>query len=406
MLDQLPPEILLNIIHKLDNNNTEETFQFLELKICTLLELKKVNRNFYSVIDTLKESWIIIPDKNISDTINESKCDEVIQRTKELITIKKRRNMDIDNLCKKRTSIKTFRWLMDNNIFFSLTNIKTLIVNDRIDVIRLGFFYKEFLDILFDRFYIDYTKGTEIFSITENINPLIVSAENKRLNIIKLLLETSTIGNPFLEQIPSLLDMSIKYNYKALLSYLVVYHYEKVSSYLNPRMISSIIHRIEKSEDILFYLIQTNKIMVDSKIISDLIIKDYNDLFIYCIKLYPEELNNNYKEYIIQSINVDSIVILNHLMIEYGLRIGKNLFSDLFFRKKNYKVKSIENIIENYLYLIKKECPIIRLCIDYSVGNRYIYRLIDEGYSYTNEELHDVLNNDNIELLKYFVKTM
>ena len=146
MLDQLPPEILLNIIHKLDNNNTEETFQFLELKICTLLELKKVNRNFYSVIDTLKESWIIIPDKNISDTINESKCDEVIQRTKELITIKKRRNMDIDNLCKKRTSIKTFRWLMDNNIFFSLTNIKTLIVNDRIDVIRLGFFYKEFLD--------------------------------------------------------------------------------------------------------------------------------------------------------------------------------------------------------------------------------------------------------------------
>ena len=146
MLDQLPPEILLNIIHKLDNNNTEETFQFLELKICTLLELKKVNRTFYSVIDTLKGSWIIIPDKNISDKINESKCDEVIHRTKELITIKKRRNMDIDNLCKKRTSIKTFRWLMDNNIFFSLTNIKTLIVNGRIDVIRLGFFYKEFLD--------------------------------------------------------------------------------------------------------------------------------------------------------------------------------------------------------------------------------------------------------------------
>ena len=224
MLDLVPNDILFNIIKKLESNDTiyynEEIFTFYEIGVITILNLKRINKYFYSFINSLRGSWKKIPTKGFI----ENKIDE------KSLSISKKRSSEIDILCKKKTSVKTFKWLMENNIFFSLGNIKNLIIYNRIDVIKCGFFYKEVLDILFNRFYIDNTKHNEIFSISENINPITVASEYGRLNIIQLLLEVSTHGNPFLYYIPSILDLSIKYNYKSILSYVLINHYSKVKN--------------------------------------------------------------------------------------------------------------------------------------------------------------------------------
>ena len=145
MLDLVPNDILFNIIKKLESNDTiyynEEIFTFYEIGVITILNLKRINKYFYSFINSLRGSWKKIPTKGFI----ENKIDE------KSLSISKKRSSEIDILCKKKTSVKTFKWLMENNIFFSLGNIKNLIIYNRIDVIKCGFFYKEVLDILFNR---------------------------------------------------------------------------------------------------------------------------------------------------------------------------------------------------------------------------------------------------------------
>ena len=180
---------------------------------------------------------------------------------------------EMDIVCKKNTSVQSYEWLMKNNLFLSLPNIKSLIIYNRIDIIKAGFFYKEFLDVLFNRFYIDDTKYNEIFSITETINPVIIAAKFKRLEIIKLLLELNNHGNPFRNMIPSLLDIAIKYSNKSLISYIILNFFDNIKSIL-PSRLMSIFHRINKSEDIFFYLLQTNKIEINNKLLIGSIKKD------------------------------------------------------------------------------------------------------------------------------------
>ena len=222
MIDQFPDDIIRYIIKHLENNHIEGVAIFFEMDFQQILILKKINRYFNQIISQLQNSWLLIPNKYLSNNVNINDSHNLLQNTSHLINIKKERSEKLDSLCKKKTSLSTFTWLMDNNIFFSLSNIKTLIMNGRIDVIKKGFYYKEFLDLIFNRFYIDPTKSNEIFSITENINPIVVAIEYNQLNIVKLLLESSSHGNPFLNMIPSLLDLSIKYINKTILSYLII----------------------------------------------------------------------------------------------------------------------------------------------------------------------------------------
>ena len=46
--------------------------------------------------------------------------------------IKESRSNSVNDLCLKNTSIKTFRWLFDNNIELSTKNIQNLIIKNLI----------------------------------------------------------------------------------------------------------------------------------------------------------------------------------------------------------------------------------------------------------------------------------
>ena len=112
-----------------------------------------------------------------------------------------------------------------------------------------------FLKIIFNRFYIYIESDNDIFSLTSTKNPLILAGMYNRIEIIKLLLDkTRNIVNPYIDIIPSLLDISIKYNHKNLLSYLILNYYNLISNLIQTKL-NTIINRIDNCEDILFYLL-------------------------------------------------------------------------------------------------------------------------------------------------------
>ena len=401
MIDQFPDDIILYIIKHLENNHIEGVAIFFEMDFQQILILKKINRYLNQIISQLQNSWLLIPNKYLSNNVNINDSHNLLKNTSHLINIKKERSEKLDSLCKKKTSLSTFTWLMDNNIFFSLSNIKTLIMNGRIDVIKKGFYYKEFLDLIFNRFYIDPTKSNEIFSITENINPIVVAIEYNQLNIVKLLLESSSHGNPFLNMIPSLLDLSIKYINKTILSYLIIYYPNKLNNSLENRIIN-ILYRFPNSEDIIFHLLQNKLIHITDKIMYGAITKNYYDLFIYC---YNNHNTIHNRDLIIKSIEAGSNKILDHLL-DIKSNISPSMFSSTLFKnKKNNKI-FIQNIIQKYLHLVPKENPLIRLAIENEIENDSIIFLINNGYSYDKEDIINALNNKNIELTKCLVNNL
>lgn len=401
MFDIFPEEIIINIVKNLEDNDFDlKDNIFFEMDFNQILLLKRVNRQFRDVISSLENSWLLIPDKNIS-SLKTNQYNKLLAHTSNTINIKKARSEKLDELCKKNTSTETFKWLMKNNIFFSLSNIKNLIINNRIDVIKSGFFYKEFLDLLFNRFYIDNTKNTDIFTITENMNPIIIAAEYNRLEIIKLLLESSNHGNPFLNMIPSLLDISIKYTNKTLLSYLIDKYPDKIQRELELTA-TTILFRFQKSEDIMFHLLQNKKIEITRKFILGTISKNYYDLFIHCYNNYKNEVKNNNQDYIIKCVEVNSINILNFLF-DNGSNINPSIFSQVLFKKKKNDKYFIENIIKNHQRLIPKEKPLIRLSIENGIDNDLLILLINNGYTYNEEDIINSINNKNIELSKHLI---
>lgn len=401
MFDIFPEEMIINIIKNIeDNNHHLEENIFFQMDFNQVLLLKRVNRRFRDIISSLENSWLLIPDKHISK-IKTGQCNKLLEDTSNIITIKKERSKKLDELCKKNTSTGTFKWLMKNNIFFSLSNIKNLIINNRIDVIKSGFFYKEFLDLLFNRFYIDNTKNTDIFTITENMNPIIIAAEYNRLEIVKLLLECSNHGNPFLNMIPSLLDISIKYTNKTLLSYLINKYPNKIQKDIE-LVATTILFRFQKSEDIMFHLLQNKQIEITRKTIIGAISKNYYDFFVHCYNNYKNEVKNNNQDYIIKCVEVNSINILNFLLSN-GSNINKTIFSNVFFKKKKNDKSFIENIIKNHQCLISKEKPLIRLSIENGIENELLIMLINNGYTYNEEDIINSINNKNIELSKHMI---
>ena len=379
MLDNLPDELLRVIIGNLEDNNIHG---FLEMEIQTILDLKQINRFLKSFIENLQGLWTIIPENKES-----------------LIVIKRKRTEDIDRICRKKVPVTTIEWLMKNNLFLSLPNIKSLIIYNRIDIIKAGFFYKEFLDVLFNRFYIDDTKYNEIFSITETINPVIIAAKFKRLEIIKLLLELNNHGNPFRNMIPSLLDIAIKYSNKSLISYIILNFFDNIKSIL-PSRLMSIFHRINKSEDIFFYLLQTNKIEINNKLLIGSIKKGYYDLFIYCFN--NESYNGYSQDLIVKSIDNNSIKILNYILECTNISICPYIFSDTIFSKNKNNKDFIENIIDHHLNLIPKNYPLIQMSIDMQINNERIVSLITKDYVFNKENIIQSINT-NFQLAKVMV---
>tara|TARA_B100001094_G_scaffold303997_2_gene332551 strand:- start:2548 stop:3453 length:906 start_codon:yes stop_codon:yes gene_type:complete len=299
---------------------------------------------------------------------------------------------------------------MDNNIYLSLDNISSLIINNRKDVIELGFQYKEFMFIMFNRFYmnlkssytLDSDRNSTIFNMINCLNPIIIASENNRIEIVKLLLEKDIRGNPFIKDIPDIFDKSIKYNHKNLLNYIIVDQYVYVKDIIKEK-VSKIIQRITNCEDILYYLILNRKIDINHILLDGCIIKKYNGLFMYCYE------NRNDRD--IQDIKLirscfeyNNSELLNYLINEKQVKLSNVLFTRLIYKRKNIESQFILNIIKNHLPLINRESELINLCISKNIENKIIFQLIDGKFKYTTDDIYLPLQDKNIELLKYMVQ--
>lgn len=402
MITTLPNDIILFIVN-INAGLSNGYHQFMEIDIREIVKLRNINTEFRELIDNINNLWDLkINDKKTLPRIYYNN-ERVYDNNKLKI-----RNYKIDylssideqftELCKKNTSKASINWLFKNNIFLSLKNIKYLIINNRIDIIKICLNYEENRKVIFNRFYIGETldQHNDILSSKGILHPLILAGIYGRVEIIDFLLNFNECFN---KEISKLLDISIKYNYEKLLSYLVMNYYNTISHYLQNKL-SSIINRVDNCKGILFYLINSNKIKVSKKLLVGCIAKSYTDLFKVCYVKYYENDNEN-NELIKECINYNNTGILNYLMNDKKCNISPERFSFYFFKKRKYNELFISNIVNQHKKYIKKTYNIINLSIKYKIHDLLIYDLIHNDYKYTNEEIKMALDLNKYSLVEY-----
>ena len=415
MFHQLPNEILLTILDHCDMNPIE------------LYKLRMINQNFYSIITSFK-------DYPFPETYLKGKI--------------------FHNLSKQKISVKSFDWFLKNNVQFTIPQINHFVKHNRIDLIKRGFHYKQFLDTLFNRFYINY-EDENLFTVTTSQNPIIIAAIHNRIDMIDLLLESSIHGNLFRTNITSLLDIGIKYNHKNVIKYLVVNQFQYINKHNDfQTKANKLIHRVTDCEDLIFYCIETKKLILTDNIIMGIISMKYVDLFKYACDKVGTIMwaANRIEKYVKQAVQEESLDILDFLLIDrnYGnirenvfkeywrektfyrnkecsvlssysnlissykgeiLSVGRksikkkevftNMFTDFIQSKKTYSNKFISHLVQNYLPKISKSFHIIHLCIQMEFDNETILQLIDSEFTFGLMEMRAALDKENIELLKY-----
>ena len=119
--------------------------------------------------------------------------------------------------------------LFNNNIQLSINNINNLIIHKRKDVLKLLISYNYLRDVLFNRFNIfNYKDEMDILSLSKSDNPLMIAGSSfdkkeSNLDIIKILLDSNIIGNPYINQVSGLFEICVKYNNIVILKYLVTH---------------------------------------------------------------------------------------------------------------------------------------------------------------------------------------
>ena len=359
MFNELPDDILVLIINQACSNPSE------------YLSLRNTNQHLYELIHNLENLY----ENYIGDYGD-----------------------DIHTICKKKTTLKTFEWIFRNKVILSLKNIEELIIHNRYDIFSKGISYPHFLKLIFNRFYLYVEPPNDIFSLIETQNPLILAGIYNRVGIIQLLLQgvqgNKGMANPYLNIIPSLLDISIKYNHKNVLSYLIINYYDSIDDCIQKKL-NTIIHRIHNCEDILFYLMMNKKITLKPKHLNSMITMNYNDFF---ITYYSIE--EPYTDFLQQSIDSNNIRIFNYITELHKEKMNPNTFTGFILQSKRPTLDFVYNLINNYLFLIEKDKPFLKVCIQCDINQDTLIVLIKEGYSYDEEDMRVVLEKKEIRLLE------
>ena len=158
-----------------------------------------------------------------------------------------------------------------------------------------------------------------------------------------------------------------------------------------------IINSIPKCEDLLFYLVISDKIKITNQILSAIISKKYNDFFIYCYeKINEKELQK--QELLKITIQNSNTELFNYLINETSF--NKYNISQLINTTVIKDKQFINNILENHIKKLDHKSPIIRICLENDIDYHMIHNLVLAGYYYSYEELNIVLKNKDITLLK------
>ena len=393
MIDTLPEDIINLIFNNLEENNPCKydmgKVSFLTMDINFILSLKGVNNFFKRYIEEKEDMWI---------KINK---DSYIQSYPRHSAILDSRSSQINDLCLKNTPSHVFRWLMDNNVVLSLKNIQNLIIKNRVDVIRNGFHYEEFLKTIFNKFHL--ATSNDIFGMSQNTSPMLTAVKNDRVEIVKLLLESSSYGNPFIDQIESIFIETIKYIHRGTLSYLIVNHYDRLRETIN-RKFSTLIMRFNNIEDILFYIVVNGKANVTRDTMKSLISKNYIELFQHCYTKYGYDEFKNNSDLLGKCIEYNCFVLFDYLMTKNSY-IHPSEFSALFLSKRKHNIVFVNMILDKYLNLIPLKEKLIKMCIREKIDDKRISHLILQGYHYDEKDIIEVLNVKNIRLAKTMINS-
>jgi len=400
MITTLPNEIIISIVN-MNAGLSNGYHPFMEIDIREIVKLRNINTEFRELIDNISNLWDF---KNNMKGLPEVYYNRVYgKKTLKWSDYKYNSRLSIDEqfteLCQKNSSKESIDWLFRNNIFLSLKNIKCLIVNNRIDIIKMSLHYEENRKIIFNRFHIGEVldQKHDILSGKGILHPLIIAGNSGMVEIIDLLLNFKEGG--FNKEIPKLLDSSIKYNHEKLLSYLVVRYYNIISDYLQNKL-SAIINRVDNCQGLLFYLMNSNKIKVSQKLLVGCISQSYTDLFKFC---YEKHYVNDYEtiDLIKECIHYNNVEILNYLMNNKKCKISPEKFSFYFLKKRTYNKLFISNIVDNYNNYIKKSSNIIHLSIKYEIHESLIQELVYNDYKYTNNEIKMAIDLNKYSLVEY-----
>ena len=161
MIDNLPEDVINLILNNLeDKNHITKNISYFRMNVNYILSLRNINKFFKEYIEKQKNLWCVLPSDKIID-IN---------------VIHDKRSREIDTLCLKNTPVSTFIWLFENNLHLSIKNIQNLIIKNRVDVVRQGLHYSEFLKLLFNRFHL--CSNNDILSLSNNVMVIELSSSS------------------------------------------------------------------------------------------------------------------------------------------------------------------------------------------------------------------------------------
>tara|TARA_B110000495_G_C22958470_1_gene561711 strand:- start:213 stop:1301 length:1089 start_codon:yes stop_codon:yes gene_type:complete len=359
-MDSLPEELFDNILIYLK-----------DLDPISLYKLRFTNKLFYKKINEIKNNYnknYIIENISLQNNIN--------------------------TLCYKG-DFSIFKWLLKNNIVLTENNVINVVNNNRKDILKECFKYNEILNIIFNDKYDILIFVNERLIKTES--PLIIAAYNNNFDIIKLLLEINILNNPFHKQIDILLESLIIKNHKSIITYIFVYHFEKIDN-IN-YIIDNFIKNLINVDDIIYYLIQSKKIKINNALILNCIDKGYNEL---CKYLYNNiDINVNiYEEHLLRIIKKDNNDLFDFFFKKYPCCIVsfKKLLKEI-----NISYNFFQNIFTNYLPFFDKDFPIIDLCLKYNYSFNSIKYLVYDNFNITKETIQLSLENDDKRILKILV---
>ena len=137
------------------------------------------------------------------------------------------------------------------------------------------------------------------------------------------------------------------------------------------------------------------KITLKPKHLNSMITMNYNDFFITYYSI-----DEPYNDFLQQSITSNNIRIFNYITELHKDKMNPNTFTEYILRGKKLTFDFVYNLVNNYLFLIEKDKPFLKVCIQCDINQDTLISLIKEGYSYDEEDMKVVLEKKDIRLLE------
>ena len=343
-----------------------------------IYKLRSINKQFKFNVDKLKNNYDI---KYVENNI-------------------KMQNI-LNKLFWNEKSIKLFEWFFENNIFLTENNITNLIINNRLDILKECIKYNNLLDIIFKKNYNFLNHFPSSKLVLEN-SPLILAGQNGNYEIVKFLLNTNLFKNPYLHQIDILIEECIKKRNIQLIKYLVTYFYKYIKN--KSETIFNILKKLNNIEDLVFYLIQSNKCIIISNVVLVCIEKNYVETCKYVYQEFYKTGLLNPEIHIQVIIENNNIELLKYFFEYFPEKINllSNELNNIYYNK--FTKKLFTYIYNNYYDKLNSDCLLIYHYLQFYDDLNEIKKMVDEKFIITKETIEYCLKMDKKEILKYLVE--